>query len=240
MKFIPGLLVALAIATALSPCAAIGQDRVIRLASLDWPPYTGSSLPEGGSATITVREAAAREGYALEVSFLPWEVAVQATRDGKFDGYFPEYYSKDVLKDFDLSRPIGTGPLGLVEHADAPIEWQAVEDLSRYTIGVVSGYVNTARFDLLAAAGTLKTETAATDLENILKVAQRALPAAVVDSRVLDYLLHSAPELQGKAAHLQMNAKLLEDKRLHVVFARTPSGTEARRVLNTGLAGRGD
>lgn len=216
---------------------APAQDKVIRLASLDWPPYTGEALAEGGTATATVRKAAEKQGYRLEVSFLPWEDAVQATRDGKFDGYFPEYYSKDVLTEFDLSRPIGTGPLGLVEHASAPISWNAVEDLSPYTIGVVSGYVNTARFDQLVAAGTIRTEAVATDLENILKVAEKKIPAAVVDSLVLDYLVRTAPELRGKGDGLKMNARLLEDKKLHVVFARTPSGTEARRVLNTGLAG---
>ena len=217
--------------------ASVAEDKVVRLASLDWPPYTGESLPEGGTATATVRKAAAKQGYALEVSFLPWEEAVQATREGKFDGYFPEYYSKDVLKDFDLSRPIGTGPLGLVEHVSAPISWNEIEDLSRYTIGVVSGYVNTARFDQLVAAGTIRTQAVATDLENILKVARKELPAAVVDSLVLDYLVRTAPELRGQGEQLKMNARLLEDKKLHVVFARTPSGTEARRVLNTGLAG---
>ncbi|MCK7595190.1 substrate-binding periplasmic protein [Pseudomarimonas salicorniae] len=227
--------------TALLCCAAgpLAQDKTIRLASLDWPPYTGKDLHEGGTATATVRKAVEREGYRLEVSFLPWEEAVEATREGRFDGYFPEYYSKEVLKDFDLSRPIGTGPLGLVEHVSAPIEWSTVENLSVHTIGVVSGYVNTAKFDQLVAAGTIKTEASATDLENILKVAQKKVPAAVVDSLVLDYLVRTAPELRGKGDQLKMNSKLLEDKKLHVVFARTPSGTEARRVINTGLAGGG-
>lgn len=217
--------------------SSMAQDKVIRLASLDWPPYTGSGLHEGGTATVTVRKAVEKEGYTLEVSFLPWEEAVQATRDGKFDGYFPEYYSKDVLKDFDLSRPIGTGPLGLVENVAAPVSWNSVEDLAKITVGVVTGYVNTAKFDQLVAAGTIKTEAVGTDLENAVKVAEGKIPAAVIDSLVLDYLVRTAPELKGKGDKLKMNAKLLEDKKLHVVFARTPSGTEARKVINTGLAG---
>lgn len=221
----------------LATTTTLAQDKVIRLASLDWPPYTGSSLPDGGTATATVRKAVEKQGYTLEVSFLPWEEAVQATRDGKFDGYFPEYYSKDVLKEFDLSRPIGTGPLGLVENAASPISWNAVEDLGNYTIGVVSGYVNTARFDQLVAEGKIKTEAVATDNENAAKVAAGKIPAAVIDSLVLDYLIRTAPELKGKGDKLKMNAKLLEDKKLHVVFARTPSGTVARREINTGLAG---
>jgi polar amino acid transport system substrate-binding protein len=213
------------------------EDKVIRLASLDWPPYTGSGLHEGGTATVTVRKAVEKQGFKLEVSFLPWEEAVQATRDGKFDGYFPEYYSKDVLKEFDLSRPIGTGPLGLVENVASPISWNAVEDLAAYTVGVVSGYVNTARFDQLVAEGKIKTEAVGTDLENALKVADGKIPVAVIDSLVLDYLVRTEAALKGKGDKLKMNAKLLEDKKLHVVFARTPSGTEARKVINTGLAG---
>lgn len=219
---------------------SLAQDKVIRLASLDWPPYTGASLPEGGTNTATVRKAVEKLGYKLEVKFLPWEEAVQATRDGKFDGYFPEYYSKEVLKDFDLSRPIGTGPLGLVENVAAPVSWNELEDLSKYTVGVVSGYVNTARFDQLVDAGTIKTDPVATDLENLIKVADGKIQLAVVDSLVLDYLVRTAPEMKSRGVKLRMNAKLLEDKKLHVVFARTPSGTEARRVINTGLAGGAD
>jgi len=229
--------VPLLIALLFTAATSFAEDKVIRLASIEWPPYTGAALHEGGTATVTVRKAVEKQGYTLEVTFLGWEEAVQATRDGKFDGYFPEYYSKDVLKEFDLSRPIGTGPLGLVENVAAPVTWNAVEDLGKYTIGVVSGYVNTAKFDQLVAEGKIKTEAVSTDLENAVKVADGKIPAAVIDSLVLDYFVRTEAALKGKGDKLKMNAKLLEDKKLHVVFARTPGGTEARKVINTGLAG---
>ena len=57
------------------------QAETIQLTSLEWPPYTGSELPQQGASMAVVEAAFDAMGHDLEVRFLPWQRAVdQADR----------------------------------------------------------------------------------------------------------------------------------------------------------------
>ncbi|HJV53161.1 MAG TPA: transporter substrate-binding domain-containing protein [Noviherbaspirillum sp.] len=209
---------------------------VIRLTSAEWPPYSGSSLPENGASTAVIRAALAAVGYRLEVAFFPWRRTVAAAGgDSRFIGYFPEYLSDEVLRDCQLSDPIGTGPLGFAERADAPVSWRSLEDLSRYTIGIVDGYVNTRALDRRVRDGKQPADSAHNDAQNLIKLAAGRFPLAVVDKRVFEYLMRSDPQLRKIARQLRFSNHLLEEKQLYVCFRRDEQGKQARRILNEGL-----
>lgn len=231
------LRVAAALALALSMASALAQDKTIRLTSLDWPPYAGEAIDRQGASVAVVRAALQAMGYELEVKFFPWSRAVAMAQDpaSGFHGYFPEYHSDEVAREFILSAPIGSGPLGFVEQAAAPVAWSTLADLRGKPIGTVRDYVNTAEFDALAAAGELKVDPVGDDLTNVKKVAAGRIPLAVIDRHVLNHLLATEPSLASARSTLQFNARLLEDKALYVAFQRSPKGEEAARVLNEGL-----
>jgi polar amino acid transport system substrate-binding protein len=211
-------------------------SHTVHLTSLDWPPYTGAELPAGGATTAVVRAALAAVGYRLEVVFYPWSRAVALARSpSRFVGYFPEYDSPDVRRDFLLTDPIGSGPLGLVERADAPVHWSVLEDLGAYTIGVVQDYVNTEAFDRRVRAGLQRTSTTVDDKHNLLKVAARRVPLAVVDRRVFAYLAQHDEQTARVAPQLHFNERLLEDKQLYICLRRTPAGEQVRQLINAGL-----
>lgn len=216
---------------------ACSQDKVIRLTSLDWPPYSGEKLDQQGASVAVARAAAEAMGYTLEVRFLPWARAVAVASDASSGvvGYFPEYHSDDVAARFLLSDPIGSGPLGFAERRSAPVAWSSLADLKAVAIGTVRDYVNTAEFDGMAAAGELKVEPVNDDATNLRKVAGGRLPLAVIDRNVMGYLLANDAGLKAQAGELQFNARLLEDKQLYIAFQRTPAGQEAARVVNEGL-----
>jgi polar amino acid transport system substrate-binding protein len=224
-----------AVLLVLSAGAVLAQDKVIRLTSLDWPPYAGESVDQQGASVAVVRAAVEAMGYTLEVKFFPWSRAVAMAQDEKsgFHGYFPEYHSDEVAGDFLLSDPIGSGPLGFVELTAAPVAWSSLADLKGKSIGTVRDYVNTAEFDAMAAAGELKVDPVGDDLTNVKKVAAGRIPLAVIDRHVLNHLLSTDPSLTD--ARVQFNARLLEDKALYVAFQRSAKGEEAARVLNEGL-----
>lgn len=226
-----------ALLLACSAGGAFAQDKVIRLTSLEWPPYAGEAVDQQGASVAVVRAALQAMGYQLEVKFFPWSRAVAMAQDAGsgFHGYFPEYHSEQVATDFILSEPIGHGPLGFVEQVAAPVAWTTLADLRGKPIGTVRDYVNTAEFDAMAAAGELKVDPVGDDLTNIKKVAAGRIPLAVIDRHVLDHLLATDPGLAGARDKLQFNPRLLEDKALYVAFQRSPKGEEAARVLNEGL-----
>ncbi|MBD8527787.1 substrate-binding periplasmic protein [Pseudomarimonas arenosa] len=213
------------------------EEKVIRLTSLEWPPYSGAAIDQQGASVAVVRAAAEAMGYKLEVKFFPWNRAVAAAEDPKsgYHGYFPEYHSDDVASKFKLSDSIGSGPLGFVESSSAPVSWSSLADLKGKPIGVVDGYVNTTDFDAQVASGELKAEAVSDDLTNIKKVAAGRIALAVIDKNVLGYLLANEASLAAAKDKVQFNSKLLEDKQLFIAFQNSDKGAAAAKVINDGL-----
>jgi polar amino acid transport system substrate-binding protein len=211
------------------------EDKTVRLASLDWPPYTMAGNINGG-AELVVRRAFEAMGYRLVVEVLPWNRAVyNATNAPAFDGYFPEYWASAAEKTFFFSRPIGRSPLGFAERKAEPVAWQRLDDLAGIRIGTVSGYINTDEFDTRAKAGGLSVEEALSDSINLRKLARGRIRLAVIDRNVMDVLLANDPGLMTEAKELRFNDRMLEEKDLFVCFRRDDRGREMARILNEGL-----
>lgn len=210
---------------------------VVRLTSLEWPPYAGKSLPSQGASVAVVRAALAAMGQRLEVTFLPWTQAVAIGQNSKsgYQGYFPEYSSPNVEATFELSQPVGYGPLGLVERRSEPVRWQSLADLKGLRIGVVRGYVNTVEFDDMVASGELSAVFASDDLANISKVTRGRLPLAVIDKHVLAYLMANARGVADSRRVLQFNERVLDNKSLHVALQRNKAGAATMQLINQGL-----
>lgn len=214
--------------------AVYGAEKV-KLSSLEWPPYTGEGLPEGGASIKVAKAAFAAMGYELEVEFYPWQRAVDNAKQGQTAGYFPEYHSREIEKDFIFSSRMGDSPLGLIEPAGADTAWSSLNDLKAKNIGVVSGYVNTEEFDAMATSGALTTDQSSDDATLIRKVAAGRLDLAVMDRNVFGYLMTNDPGLSSSKAAVSFNGKLLEDKGLFICFARTPEGEKLAAIFNEGL-----
>ncbi|GAK50996.1 ABC-type amino acid transport/signal transduction systems, periplasmic component/domain [Candidatus Moduliflexus flocculans] len=216
---------------------AWGQEtRDVYLASLEWPPYVGETLPEQGAIAVVAREAFAAMGYTLHIEFFPWMRAIYTVkRDNMYAGYFPEYYAKGIEEEFLFSSPLGVSPLGFVERKDAPVVWQTLDDLKGLAIGTVNGYVNTEEFDRKAAAGELQVDTVMLDSSNILKVAAQRIQIAVIDRYVLEYLFQHDAEVSKVKDAVQFNAKILEEKQLFICFRRSPENEQLRTIFNEGL-----
>lgn len=218
-------------------CQAAEAEKVVRLSSLMWPPYSGAALKEGGALTLVLREAFRSVGYRLEVSYYPWSRAVAvAKHDPSFVGYYPEYYAKHIESHFIFSPAIGSGPLGFAERRSQPVSWRKLDDLTPYRIGVVQDYVNTEAFDKLVADRTLRADLATSDVQNLLKLAAGRLDLAVVDRYVMNYWLKHAPELAPYQGVLQFNGHLLENKQLFVCFRKDEQGQRMAKLLVQGLA----
>lgn len=217
---------------------ASADDKVVKLTSLEWPPYTGEKLPDQGASVAVAKAAFAAVGYKLEVNFFPWSRAVfLAKQSGSgYAGYFPEYYSDSLKADFVLSEPMGNGPLGFVERKDSPVSWNSLDDLGNFKIGTVQDYINTEEFDKRAADGRLKVEPVPDDTTNLRKVAGKRMPLAVIDKNVMNYLLDNTPELGDAKSVLQFNSKILEDKKLYICFRNDAEGKAMAKLFNEGLA----
>lgn len=216
--------------------SSVSRAGELRLTTLEWPPYTGEGIPGYGAASVVLRQAAELSGDTLGLSFYPWQRTVRlGLEDPGYVGYFPEYLSGNLAGKCLFSKPIGYGPLGFAQRKDRGVVWKTLDDLSGVRIGTVSGYVNTADFDARVAAGRLMTDPAIDDVSNLRKVIAKRIPVSVVDRNVMQYLLRTDSSLIAQGGILEFNARLLEDKSLHVCFRKTPDGEAARARLDAAL-----
>jgi len=220
----------------LLPYLSSADDKLIKITSLEWPPYTASGLPEQGMSALVAKKAFAAMGYKLEISFYPWQRAVNmAKADSAYMGYFPEYYSKDTEKAFVFSESMGISPLGFAENKSKPIVWNSLEDLKNMAIGTVSGYVNTEAFDQMAISGELSVKPVVSDDKNLLKLGGKRIDLAVIDKNVMVYLLKNEKSLASVSGQLAFNSKLLEEKGLYICFKKTAEGEKLAKIYNEGL-----
>ncbi|RDD63851.1 substrate-binding periplasmic protein [Ferruginivarius sediminum] len=238
LRLIAGFVVLYGLAANAAADGAPSPGSVIRLSTLNWPPYTNRDLPEGGASSAIVRAIFAKAGYPVEIRFWPWNRAIAKAKSGAQDvvAYFPGYHCHhDPNSDFIASDPMGTAPLGFAEHVMATHAWGDLDDLARLRIGTVVGYANTKKFDARARNGDLRIIKSHNDKVNLLKLLQRQIDYAVIDKYVMQYLLKTDATLRQHRDSLRFDKKELELKDLYLCFRNDEKGRALRRTFNRGL-----
>ncbi len=219
---------------ALLSAVSLVSAQTYRMTSLSWPPYSDPDIAQQGASVAVAKAAFRAMGHDLHVDFFPWSRAVRLAQvDSNYIGYFPEYFYQTSR--FLFSDPIGTGPLGLVQNIETPIQWTDVTDLKKYRLGVVQDYVNTAEIDRLIANREILVEKVITDAQNVLKVATNRIDTAIIDANVFHYLTTENAFVSRIAERVEMNPKYLVDKQLFVAFRNNTIGKQAREIFNEGL-----
>lgn len=217
---------------ALSAVAA-DAPKTMRLATLEWLPYTGTIVPQDGMSSVTTTSAASKAGYNTKIEYFDWTVAVEkGMKDPSFAGYFPEYYTDDLAQNrCYMSAPIGKSTLGLATLKENQVQWKTLSDLNKMTIGVVDGYSNGEAFDNMVKQGKQPVENAPSDTSNLRKLIGKKVRVIAIDREVLRYLLSTSP----KRGDVVFNDHPLAELTLHVCFKRTPAGHEMQQAFDAGL-----
>ena len=223
-----GLLLALVATGSL----AQSQAKLMRLATLEWPPFTGILLPKEGVSTYVATTVAKAAGFRLLAASFEWTKAVEkGEKSPEFEGYFPEYYSKERDAACHLSQSIGTSVLGIATLKSAPIKWNKPSDLGAYTLGVVDGYLNGEELDAAIKEKRQAVELGSSDAANVTKLLAGKIRGIVVDKNVLDYTLYKLNKPGGAV----FNPRPLASLSLHICFKRTPSGLAMRDAFDAAL-----
>jgi len=224
----------LLLAQVLLPSQAQTQaaPKFMRLATLEWPPYTGLLLPQDGLSTRITSVLAKAAGYRLLSASFAWaETVEKGEKDPSYDGYFPVYYSSQRDKNCYLSQPIGSSFLGLATLKNAPINWTQLSELTAYRLGVVEGYANGAEFDAAVKDKSQPVETAASDALNLRKLLDGKVRGIVIDKNVLAYTLMRT----GGAPQVQVSSRPIGLLPLHVCFKRNPAALAMRDAFDLAL-----
>lgn len=204
-----------------------------KITSLDWQPFSGKALPEGGAGIAVLRAALKAEGIELEVEFYPWTRAIETAKEPAYAGVYPSW-PEDVVDGFTKSPVLFSSPVGFVEPKGKPLTWTKLEDLKGKRIGTVQDYGNTPEFMKLIKAGVIKTEIVGDDLTNIKKVAGERLDGAFIDLNNLNYFLKN--DAKDLASKVQANPKVIDTKDLVVGVNNSFSNKKANAILASGIA----
>ncbi|MET3134069.1 polar amino acid transport system substrate-binding protein [Oxalobacteraceae bacterium GrIS 1.11] len=218
--------------SAILPALAADIPKTLHLASLEWLPFSGSTLPNDGLTGAVVAEAAKQIGSTVKVDYFAWKDTVaKGGTDPAFAGYFPVWSTEERAKSCYFSAAIGKTTTGIGYLKDAPVQWKTQADLAALKIGVVEGYTNGEAFDAAVKQGKQPVETTTSDTNNIRKLVTKKLPAIVVDKMVLHYMTLKSQAKESVMFH----EKALVERTLHVCFQHTPAGKALQEAFDGGL-----
>jgi polar amino acid transport system substrate-binding protein len=213
------------------------SSELLKFTTLDWPPYLSKNLPQEGFGVEILKQAFKAEGYDnIQVNFLPWSRALALVEEkGEYIGCLLAYYSKERAEKFIYSDSVISGPIQFAMRNDNIIKWGKLEELKNHRIGIVQDYVNSPELDQLIASKKLLADPSVSDANNLLKLASKRIDLAVVDTNVFTYLLKTSPPLKAYKDQLQISPKVLDEKKLYILFSKSEKGQKFADIFNKGL-----
>ncbi|NMR24026.1 transporter substrate-binding domain-containing protein [Pseudoalteromonas sp. NEC-BIFX-2020_015] len=179
-------------------------NKVLRLVTLDWPPYIDeNSCNQGWLFQFTV-QSLLKKGYGVYIAFYPWARAVREAELGKADILFPEYFVEDgVISDnvldktrnelLALSYPIPGGDLSFVALKGNKISFNGeLSSIKNLLIGVVRSYKNTKELDELIEKKKIATVVANNEYQLINLLLSNRVSLIVADLDVLKASLYKS------------------------------------------------
>ena len=116
-------------------------NETVRLAIGDWAPYTSATDAKSKILENVVAEAFKLEGIDVLYEYFPWKRSYTLAKSGEFDGTFPWAKTEEHLKDFYIHKIFLIKDEGVFFHLkNVPFEWNVLEDLNKYAVGVTLGY----------------------------------------------------------------------------------------------------
>lgn len=174
---------------------AVAAQRVVRIATLDYPPYASQDAPARSPAIRLTSGAFAVRGVRAEFEFLPWARAVKAMNDRKFDGLLLIWPEESAKFGFHASSALFYSALGVFVRSDSRTMITGPESLKGLRLGVVRDYGYPP--ELLTAGAQL--DVVSDDQTNLRKLAAGRLGAALLERAVGEHLLrHELPDLCGQ------------------------------------------
>ena len=153
----------------------------LNLVGCEWPPYASDNLLNKGFFSEVIEEVFKDAGYISNTKLYPWKRAMKRVINGESDILMTLYWTEERTKDMFFSDVITEAPIGFFRRKGDNIVFNKLEDLKKYSIGIVNGYSNGEEFD---NATYLKTEGVYKDLLNFKKLMYNRIDLCVGDKFV--------------------------------------------------------
>lgn len=168
----------------------------VRLATLEYPPYSSERLPERGSIVELTTRAFAATGNSVQIDFLPWARALAELRKGNYDGILLLWPEEIVSEKLIASRPLLYSELGFFIRRDTPVAFTELSQLAGRKVGVARGY----DYPNNIIDSGIVSEEGTNDLSNLRKLAAGRFDLVLLEQQVGLHLLKRDPDLQKALA----------------------------------------
>ncbi|WP_157443138.1 substrate-binding periplasmic protein [Colwellia piezophila] len=198
------------------------SEKVLHLASSNWPPYISEDLCNRGWIFQFAVAILASKGYQVNIHFFPWARSVKIVEQGEMDILFPAYYiDKKAPSDYDLgktrrellalSNAFSGGSVALVQRKGGQLTLDAgLSVLNGKMIGVIRGYQNTQEFDAMMAAKMFSIAQAADELQLVKLLVANRVDLIIGDPKVFTFSVNVANLSTLEKQHLLEGMELVQ------------------------------
>lgn len=175
------------------------SNKIVNLATLNWPPYIGEDLCNKGWIFQFTVALLVSQGYQVNIDFYPWARSVKLVETGQMDILFPEYYIEgsapsDVIPDkkrvemLALSNKFPGGEISFLKRKGETSSFNGkLRSLKGMVIGVVRGYQNTPEFDAMMDAHLFDVIPAVDELQLMKLLIAKRVDLIIGDPLVFQY-----------------------------------------------------
>lgn len=201
----------------------------LRLATLEYPPYSSQVMPHGGSIVELTTRAFATQGQAVRIDFLPWARVRADLQNGLYQGALPLWPLEIIEENLQASRPLLYSQIGFFVRRSKPVHFRQLDELQGRKVGIVRGY----GYPLSILESGIAAEGAVDDISNLRKLQARRFDLVLLERTVGEYLIASDAGLRGQ---LVWQEPALERLPLFIGFRpQTPGQPDWAAMFERGL-----
>lgn len=221
----------------------LADTGTLRIGTGDWVPYVDESRADGGAVARLVSAVFAELGYEVEFVFYPWDRNILMLQNGQLDAIMPYTCSSSRLVYGACSEPLARGEIVLFHRKEQAFDWQQLDDLKRYRIGITHGYSYGPAFDQALQAGELLVEQSSKD-DSGFRLLERGRIDLHPQDRAVGYAMLRRLFPSGEGEAITHHVRPLNTEPMRVLFRNDDERSlELLRRFNVGLrrfAERGD
>ena len=214
---------------------SVFSDEKIFIGCGEWPPYISQNLEYYGAGARIITEAFAQSGIEVVYDFVPWNRAIELTREGYYDATPFWILTKERKNNFFTSDPLMQSESVFYSLIETGFKWKNTGDLKKYTLGVTLGYSRGNLLDKAISNGQLEVIESLSDEINFKKLLQGQIDIFVIDKKVGAALLNNSFSVEQRKK-LARHPETAGSFYYHILFSKTKKANkEFARIFNRGL-----
>ena len=192
------------------------KAETLRVVYDEWPPYTGSAVPEKGFSTDLLLTALKKLGYEVKLTQTTAEESEKGLINGEYDLHPANWKTARRLQFFDYSEPYLSNQLVIISSTRRFKGFQDLTELRGVRVGLSKGYGYP---DIITqAAKDFKLVETLDAKDSLQKLMDSKIDAYIGDANVARYLM--VAELNAGPGQCLYSPRVIEDRPLHFVCSK--------------------